>query len=83
MAQALVNAIFYERDYQATFVRANVKNTLILPSEVEKVYMDEMRGIPIPAILDPLHEQFEAAILRHAQWFATTWTATHYLGFAG
>lgn len=78
MVQALVNAIFYGRGYQATFVRANFKNTLILPSEVKKVYMDEMRGIPIPAILDPLHEQFEAAISRHAHWFATTWTATHY-----
>lgn len=77
LVEALINAIFYGRGYQATFVRKHFRNTLILPSEVKKVYMDEMRGTPIPAILEPLHDQFEMAITRHAQWFARTWAPTN------
>ena len=34
--------------------------------------MDENSGQPLPALLDSLHDQFEAAIEGHATEFATT-----------
>ncbi len=68
--RAAVNEVFFGRGYHATFVREHLKNTLILPSEVKKVFMDEHSGEPIPAILEPLREQFETAISRHAHDFS-------------
>ncbi len=65
-----VNEVFYGRGYHATFVREHLRNTLILPSEVKKVFMDETTGTPDPRVLDPLGEQFRHAIERHARAFA-------------
>lgn len=70
--RAAIDEVFFGRGYHATFVRENLNNTLILPSEVKKVFMDENSGQPLPAILDSLHDQFEAAINRHATEFAAT-----------
>ena len=67
--RAAINEVFYGRGYHATFVRDNLENTLILPSEVKKIFMDENTGETFPAILDTLHEQFETAISRHATEF--------------
>jgi len=67
--RAAVNEVFFGRGYHATFVRETQPNTLILPSEVKKIFMDENTGEPLPDILDPLHQQFEAAITRHAAEF--------------
>ena len=67
--RAAINEVFFGRGYHATFVRENLSNTLILPSEVKKIFMDETTSEPLPDILTPLHEQFENAITRHASAF--------------
>ncbi len=68
--RAAINEVFFGRGYHATFVRQNLSNTLILPSEVKKIFMDEKTGEPFPDILNLLHEQFENAITHHASAFA-------------
>ena len=70
--RAAINEVFFGRGYHATFVRENLPNTLILPSEVKKIFMDENTGTPLPDILASLHQQFEDAITRHASTFVET-----------
>lgn len=67
-----INEVFFGRGYHATFVRENQRNTLILPSEVKKVFMDEHTGQPYPEILEPLHAEFERAVRKNSHDFAET-----------
>ena len=69
-----VNEVFFGRGYHATFVRENMPNTLILPSEVKKVFMDEHTGQPHPDILEPLHAEFEQAIVQNSNDFISSST---------
>jgi len=65
--RAAVNEVFYGRGYQATFVGNRFLNTLVLPTEVKKVFMDELTGEPFPDVLEVLQREFEQAISAHAQ----------------
>lgn len=67
-----INEVFFGRGYHATFVRESQRNTLILPSEVKKVFMDEHTGQPHPAILESLHAEFERAVRKNSYEFTTT-----------
>ena len=60
--RAAINEVFYGRGYQATFVARQFSNTLVLPTELKKVFMDEASGEPRPDILERLHGQFEQVI---------------------
>jgi hypothetical protein len=60
--RAAINEVFYGRGYQATFVAEQLHNTLVLPTELKKVFMDETSGEPRPDILQELHAQFEQVI---------------------
>jgi len=60
--RAAINEVFYGRGYQATFVGKHFQNTLVLPTELKKVFMDELSGVPRPDILKKLHAEFEQAI---------------------
>jgi N-formylglutamate amidohydrolase len=60
--RAGVNEVFYGRGYQATFVAKQFHNTLVLPTELKKIFMDENSGQLYPGILEKLHEQFEQLI---------------------
>ena len=60
--RAAINEVFYGRGYQATFIGKHFHNTLVLPTELKKVFMDETSGEPRPDILEKLHGQFEQAI---------------------
>lgn len=65
--RAAINEVFYGRGYQATFVNKHCKNTLVLPTELKKVFMDELAGEPLPEVLEKLQQAFEQAISDHAQ----------------
>ncbi|HHJ15852.1 MAG TPA: hypothetical protein ENJ80_04055 [Gammaproteobacteria bacterium] len=68
--RAAINEVFYGRGYQATFVGKFFRNTLVLPTELKKVFMDELSGEPYPDVLEVLQAEFEQAISEHAQSFA-------------
>ncbi len=67
--RAAINEVFYGRGYQATFVGGNYHNTLVLPTEAKKVFMDENSGEPRPDVLKTLQREFEQAIREHARGF--------------
>lgn len=60
--RAASNEVFYGRGYQATFVAKQFHNTLVLPTELKKIFMDEGSGEVRPDILEKLHGQFEQVI---------------------
>jgi len=70
--RAALNEVFYGRGYQATFVGERFRNTLVLPTEVKKAYMDELSGKPLPNVLEILQREFEQAITVHAQHHAVS-----------
>ena len=65
--RAAINEVFYGRGYQATFVGKNCRNTLVLPTEAKKVFMDELTGEPHPDVLEKLQTEFEQVISEHVQ----------------
>ncbi|MFV1973259.1 MAG: N-formylglutamate amidohydrolase [Thiohalobacterales bacterium] len=65
--RAAINEVFYGRGYQATFVGKNFRDTLVLPTELKKVFMDELTGEVHSDVLVKLHAEFERAIGEHTQ----------------
>ncbi len=65
--RATINEVFYGRGYHATFVGKNWRNTLVLPTEAKKVFMDELTGKPRTEVLEKLHAEFEQVISEHVQ----------------
>ncbi|HIF9456125.1 TPA: flavohemoglobin expression-modulating QEGLA motif protein [Photobacterium damselae] len=60
------NDVFKGMGYQATFVKENFSNTLIMPLEVKKVFMNEQAGDAYPLVIDKLKESMKTAITEHA-----------------
>ena len=65
--RAAINEVFYGRGYQATVVGRHYHNTLVLPTELKKVFMDELTGKPRSDVLEQLHAEFEQAISEYVQ----------------
>lgn len=67
-----VDVVFQGRGYQATFAREFFDNTLVIPLEVKKVFMDEENGEPFPLVLEKLHEGMYLSVLEAASAFSKT-----------
>lgn len=67
--RAAIDEVFYGRGYQATFIKEHYRNTLALPTELKKVFMDERSGEPDHEILAALRQALGAAIRDQAQAF--------------
>ncbi len=68
--RSAIDELFFGRGYLATFVKQNFKNTLTLPTEVKKVFMNELSGEPYPLVLDELKSALKQIILGNALYFA-------------
>ncbi len=68
--QTLINDVFQGRGYQAVYIKKNHVNTLILPTEVKKVFQDEQTGEAYPMVLDKLIKQFKNAMVNTAAQIA-------------
>lgn len=68
---ALENDVFKGMGYQATFIKENFKNTLILPIEVKKVFMNEEGGEAYPLVIEKLKESMKTVITEHAAFTIT------------
>lgn len=68
--RSAVNEVFFGRGYLASFVKRNFKKTLVLPTEVKKVFMDELTGEPYPLVLNDLKAAFKEVILANALYFS-------------
>ncbi|OQK17761.1 hypothetical protein AU255_07830 [Methyloprofundus sedimenti] len=68
--RSAINEVFFGRGYLATFVKQKFKKTLVLPTEVKKVFMDELSGEVYPLVLDSLKEALKEIILSNALYFS-------------
>lgn len=69
-----INDTFFGRGYNLEVISANCPNTLVLATEVKKIYCDERSGEPYPVVIRELRDQLKKAIVNHAQQFAMEFT---------
>lgn len=71
-----VNDVFFGRGYNLEFVSQNFPNTLVLATEIKKVYSNELTGEDYPKLIRELQQKLKRAILNNAQYFSeqnTNW----------
>ncbi|WP_440053810.1 flavohemoglobin expression-modulating QEGLA motif protein [Pseudoalteromonas sp. T1lg65] len=64
------NTVFQGHGYQTTFVTANFSNTLVMPLEVKKIFMDETTGELFPVVFDKLQRHLHLTLSKTARAFA-------------
>lgn len=64
-----INDVFQGRGYNLKFITKHFKKTLVLATEVKKVYCNELTGDDYPKIIKSLQQQFKKAILNNANYF--------------
>ncbi len=65
-----INDVFMGRGYNLAYLSERFEHTLVLATEVKKVYCDEETGERYPAITRSLQQVFKQAIIDHAWAFA-------------
>lgn len=74
--QTAINDVFFGRGYNLEFITQNFSNTLVLATEVKKVYSNELTGEDYPKLIRELQQKLKRAILNNAQYFSeenTNW----------
>lgn len=74
--KAEINDVFFGRGYNLEYITKNFKNTLVLATEISKIYCDEETGEIYPQIIKNIQARFKKAILNNANLFVndlTTW----------
>tara|TARA_Y100001978_G_scaffold199888_1_gene215114 strand:- start:810 stop:2819 length:2010 start_codon:yes stop_codon:yes gene_type:complete len=64
-----INDVFEGLGYNLEFLSTNFSNTLVLATEVKKVYCDETNGIDYPDVIRNLQRNLKTAILNSARHF--------------
>lgn len=71
-----INDVFHGRGYNLEFITKNFNKTLVLATEVKKVYCNELTGAAYPKIVKALQENLKHAIVNNANFFSrdnTNW----------
>jgi uncharacterized protein (TIGR02421 family) len=74
---AACNEIFYGRGYLIAHTNSRFENTLALPLEIKKVFMDEQSGEPYPLLLNKLCQELKHCFTDTAAFFARKHTHKH------
>lgn len=72
--QSLINDVFYGRGYNLEFITKNFKNTLVLATEIKKVYCNELTGDDYPNLIKDLQHKLKVRILNNANFFSQKYT---------
>jgi uncharacterized protein (TIGR02421 family) len=64
-----VNHLFYGRGYLLKYIKDNFNSTLVLATEVQKVFMNELNGQPFPLVIQTLAKGFKTAIINNSQYY--------------
>jgi len=72
--KAKINDVFFGRGYNLEYITSNFKNTLVLATEISKVYCNEESGECYPQIIKHIQVKFKKAILNHANLFVNEMT---------
>jgi uncharacterized protein (TIGR02421 family) len=67
--RAATDELFHGRGYLITHINAHFDNTLVLPTEVKKIFMDESSGEVYPLVLEELKAGCKNAISETAAFF--------------
>ncbi len=68
--RSATDEVFFGRGYLTNFARQHFHNTLVLPTEVKKIFMDETTGDIYPLVLPELKEVLKQSILSNALYFS-------------
>ncbi|MGB0468746.1 MAG: flavohemoglobin expression-modulating QEGLA motif protein [Pontibacterium sp.] len=68
--RAVCNEVFYGRGYLIAHVNSRFENTLVLPCEVKKVFMDELSGEPYRLLLNELKEGMKHCLSDTGAYFS-------------
>lgn len=69
---AKVNDTFQGNGYFLKFITQNFQNTLVLATEIAKVYCDEYRQIIFPEVITAVEQQLQTLLPKHAEEFYKT-----------
>ncbi|WP_051227526.1 flavohemoglobin expression-modulating QEGLA motif protein [Oceanospirillum beijerinckii] len=72
--RAASNEVFYGRGYLIAHTNSRFENTLVIPCEVKKVFMDEHSGEVFRLVLDELKEGLKHSLSDTAAFFARNHT---------
>ncbi|WP_086929430.1 flavohemoglobin expression-modulating QEGLA motif protein [Agarilytica rhodophyticola] len=72
---ACENAVFYGRGYMISHINSRFQNTLVLPLEVKKVFMDELSGEIYPLVMQSLNQQFKGCLVEISAFFSRRYTS--------
>jgi len=72
--KAEINDVFFGRGYNLEYITKNFKNTLVLATEISKIYCDEETGEIYPQIIKNIQARFKKAILNNANLYVNDLT---------
>lgn len=65
-----INDTFFGNGYFLKFITKNFKNTLVLATEIAKIYCDELTYVTFPEVVDSIEKELRRRIPEHAASFA-------------
>ncbi len=68
-SSAAINNTFFGNGYFLKYITKNFKNTLVLATEIAKVYCDELNQIIYPEVVEAVEEQLKERMIEHANNF--------------
>jgi uncharacterized protein (TIGR02421 family) len=71
---AEINDVFFGRGYNLEYITENFKNTLVLATEISKIYCDEETGEIYPQVIKNIQARFKKAILNNANLYVNDLT---------
>lgn len=66
-----INDTFYGNGYFLKYITQNFKNTLVLATEIKKVYCDELNQIMYPEVVAAVEKSLQTDLKKHANTFYT------------
>ena len=66
---ARINDTFFGNGYFLKYITGNFKNTLVLATEVAKIYCDELTMVLYPEVIRAIEEELKIRLPRHAEEF--------------
>lgn len=64
------NDVFQGKGYNLEFVTKRFSNTLVLATEIKKIFCDELNGDAFPKVISSLQKELKVAILNNANHFS-------------
>jgi hypothetical protein len=64
-----INDTFVGNGYFLKYITKHFKNTLVLATEIKKIYCDERSGVIFPEVVSAIEEQLRSKLIDHATLF--------------